>query len=149
MKTLPEYAPSNPDHSGDNIACVKAYGRPPNGYRWVKIGETIPQGSLHGAYWLNKWEPVTGAVGTTLQKYHLIIIAPIEKKGHKTKIALKPTRKPDLDAKIATLKKEIDALDKKVYDMTAETNKVVAESRQKSADLKVLLAAAKILNKES
>lgn len=77
MKTkLPKFSPAAPLTMGAyNTVQVKQYGKPPKGYRWVRIGEKIPDGSIHG---LSKsWDFVTGAVGVPLNEGHLIIAAPL------------------------------------------------------------------------
>lgn len=76
---LPAYTPAkslHKLHGRDQLA--KAYGKPPEGYRFLKIGETIPVGSIHAEnFGKGKWGFVTSAVGVKVNSGHLLIAAPI------------------------------------------------------------------------
>lgn len=77
--TLPAYTPAKSLHrlhGRDQLA--KAYGKPPEGYRFLKIGETIPVGSIHAEnFGKGKWGFVTLATGHKVNSGHLLIAAPI------------------------------------------------------------------------
>lgn len=122
---------------------VKDYGSPPKGYRWLEFGEEIKSGDLFASGSLLSWGQPLIIAGRVADDSRWPHARPLPKStAAKSPASSNKVPAPSLNDKIA-------ALNKKVYEMTAETNKVVAEQRQKSEDLKVLLAAAEILNKES
>lgn len=77
MTTLPAYTPANPhrDHIVGYANRIENYGKPPAGYRWLKVGDKVPEGSIFANYHNKEWRKMRSA--DIVADHHYAFAAPI------------------------------------------------------------------------
>ena len=74
--TLPAYeAKTRPTPNCGYDKRVEAYGKPPTGYRWLKVGEKMPAESIYANYYDKKW--LKTSFNETVQDSHYAFAAPV------------------------------------------------------------------------
>lgn len=78
---LPEYKPLEQHHpvpfDFSYEGLLKHYGAPPEGYRWLGVGDVIPEGSICADFYCGKWRLVHRVPQEVVEPTYFAIAAPI------------------------------------------------------------------------